>query len=230
MKPLIEKSLRVANRAVGFAILTATAIFTGVMLYKILPYLHFERAAFFLGTKPDVVLDKWYFIVGFYVHITSSLIVIALGIVQFLPRLTRRWPRLHRIIGKIYVLGILLLAAPSGLVLAIYANGGLPAKVSFTLQCVVWWVVTFWAWQEVRRRNYLQHTEMMVRSYAITLAAMSLRTESYLLFYWFGTKPIETYLTVTWLSWVGNLLLAELFLRTGIASKWLTIAMQRSHH
>jgi hypothetical protein len=35
--------------------------------------------------------------------------------------------------------------------------------------------------------------------------------------YNFGTKPIETYLTVTWLSWVGNLFIAEIFIRYGLA-------------
>lgn len=55
-----------------------------------------------------------------------------------------------------------------------------------------------------------------VRSYAVTLAALALRGESYVMYYAFHTKPIETYLTVTWLSWVGNLLLAEALLELGL--------------
>ena len=57
---------------------------------------------------------------------------------------------------------------------------------------------------------------MMILSYAITLAAMSLRTESYFMVYLFETKPIETYLTVTWLSWVGNLLIAQVLIYFGL--------------
>ena len=57
----------------------------------------------------------------------------------------------------------------------------------------------------------------MLRSLAVTTAAMSLRTESYILFYYLGTKPIETYLTVTWLSWVGNLFVADLLIYVGWA-------------
>ncbi|MEO6039123.1 MAG: DUF2306 domain-containing protein [Saprospiraceae bacterium] len=228
MKALAQKWFRVAAYTVGIAFLVAMTAFTGVMLSKVLPYLHFERAAFFLGTKPDAVLDKLHFTIGFYVHITTSLVVLALGITQFLPQITRRWPRTHRLAGQLYTAGILLLAAPSGLILATYANGGLPAKVGFSLQCLVWWVVTYLAWREARQKRWLKHVEMMIRSYAITLAAMSLRTESYILYYWFGTKPIETYVTVTWLSWVGNLLLAEVLLYTGVASKLLGPALRRS--
>jgi hypothetical protein len=56
----------------------------------------------------------------------------------------------------------------------------------------------------------------MIRSLAVTYAAFSLRTESYVMYQFFGTKPIETYLTVVWLSWAGNLFLAEVLLLTKI--------------
>jgi hypothetical protein len=61
----------------------------------------------------------------------------------------------------------------------------------------------------------------MMRSLAVTLAAMSLRLESYALYYGLHTKPIETYLTVTWLSWTGNLLLTEVLIRAGVARSLL---------
>ena len=194
-------------------VLAATILgFTFLMLTKVLPYLTFERALNFLGTKPDTVLDKSHFIVAFYVHITSSLLVMGGGVFQFFPIFIRKYPNIHRNIGKMYIFFILILAAPSGLVLAKYANGGLAARVGFSLQCIVWWVVTFLAWRDIMNKRFESHANMMIRSFAITLAAMSLRTESYITYYWLDTKPIETYLTVTWLSWVGNLLLAEVLI------------------
>ena len=47
---------------------------------------------------------------------------------------------------------------------------------------------------------------------------MSLRIGSYVMIYYLGTKPIETYLTVTWLSWVGNLFVAEILIFFGWGS------------
>ncbi|MEI6412192.1 MAG: DUF2306 domain-containing protein, partial [Bacteroidota bacterium] len=140
------------------------------------------------------------------------------------------YPRTHRWIGKVYILGILMLAAPSGLMIAFYANGGLPAKVGFCLQSIVWWSLTLAAWHEIRQKRLSAHVDMMIRSFAVTLAAMSLRTESYLMYYWFETKPIETYLTVTWLSWVGNLCLAELLIYIGFGKKWLAAATHKLIH
>ena len=203
----------------GYAFAALVIGFTIVMVMKILPYMTFERAINFLGTKPDAVLDRTYFMVAFYVHITSSVLAIAGGIFQFYPKILRGYPKVHILIGKLYIASILLLAAPSGLVLAAFANGGLPAKVGFTLQCLVWWATTYAAWQAIMQRNWEKHAAMMIRSYAVTLAAMSLRTESYALVYFWATNPIETYLTVTWLSWVGNFFIAELLIYFGLAKK-----------
>jgi len=224
MNMLFRKSIQIAGVFFSLGLALAVAVFTGVMATKVLPYLSFERAIHFLGTKPDEVLDKRHFMAAFYIHITSSLVVMALGLGQFFPFLTRRFPAFHRLSGKIYILAILFLAAPSGLVLAAYANGGLPAQVGFSLQCIVWWFITFAAWREIRQKRFVPHANMMIRSYAVTLAAMSLRTESYVMYYWFGTKPLETYLTVTWLSWVGNLLLAELLIYGGLGKNLTKLA------
>ncbi len=207
----------ILQKAIGYAFAAWILIFTGIMVTKVLPYLSFERAINFLGTKPNEVLDKSYFMWAFYIHITTSVFAIGGGIFQFFPFILRGYPSVHRWIGKLYIAAVLLFAAPSGLVLAAFANGGLAAKVGFTLQCIVWWFTTYAAWHEVLKKRFVQHSEMMFRSYAVTIAAMSLRMESYFMVYVFETKPIETYLTVTWLSWVGNLLIAETLIYFGFA-------------
>ena len=196
--------------------------FTGVMIIKIMPYMSFEHAINFLGTKTDAVLNKPYFQTAFYIHITSSIAVIGTGIFQFFPKILRGYPKVHMLIGKIYIGSILLFAAPSGLVIASFANGGLSSKVGFSLQCCVWFAVTYAAWHAIMQQKWEKHIEMMLRSYAVTLAAMSLRTESYALYYFFQTKPIETYLTVTWLSWVGNLCIVEILIYAGLARHLLS--------
>lgn len=197
------------------------AAFAALMLTKTLPYYSFEKGIHFLTTKSDETNDNTWFRLGFYVHITTSLLVLVLGLLQWLPGVAGIGPRLHRWLGRGYVIGILGLAAPSGLILARFANGGLVAQVGFTLQCVVWWLTTWVAYRAARQRQWPRHVDWLVRSYAVTLAALALRGESYIMYYAFGTKPIETYLTVTWLSWVGNLILAEALLELGVGRYFL---------
>jgi len=50
-------------------------------------------------------------------------------------------------------------------------------------QCIVWWLFTLQAWRYARRKQWEKHANAMLRSLAVTTAAMSLRTESYILFY-----------------------------------------------
>jgi hypothetical protein len=203
------------------------AAFAALMLTKTLPYYSFEKGIHFLTTKSDETNDNPWFRLGFYVHITTSLVVLVVGLLQWLPVVARRGPRLHRWLGYGYVGGILGLAAPSGLILAKFANGGLVAQVGFTLQCGVWWLTTWLAYRAARQRQWPRHVQWQVRSYAVTLAALALRGESYVMFYAFGTKPIETYLTVTWLSWVGNLILAEVLLELGLGHYFLREIIKR---
>jgi hypothetical protein len=203
------------------------AAFAALMLAKTLPYYSFEKGIHFLTTKSDETNDNLWFRLGFYVHITTSLVVLVLGMLQWLPGVARRGPRLHRWLGYGYVGGILGLAAPSGFILARFANGGLVSQVGFTLQCVVWWLTTWLAYRAARQRQWPRHVQWQVRSYAVTLAALALRGESYVMFYAFGTKPIETYLTVTWLSWVGNLILAEVLLELGLGRYFLRELLPR---
>jgi uncharacterized membrane protein len=191
-------------------------VFFFVMTQNTIPYFDFAPRKGFLGTKTFMVTSNLFFKIGFYVHISSALIVWLVGIPQFLPRILKRWPEWHRNLGKIYVFGVLVFAAPSGLILAKYANGGLSAQVGFSLQCLVWWFLTFKAFRFIKKGDISQHLRYMIRSLAVTYAAFSLRTESYIMYQFLGTKPIETYLTVVWLSWVGNLFLAEILLLTKI--------------
>lgn len=203
------------------------AAFAVLMLTKTLPYYSFEKGIHFLTTKSDETNDNLWFRLGFYVHITTSLVVLVLGLLQWLPLVASRGQQLHRWLGYGYVGGILGLAAPSGLILARFANGGLAAQVGFSLQCVVWWLTTWLAYRAARQRQWPRHVQWQARSYAVTLAALALRGESYIMFYAFHTKPIETYLTVTWLSWVGNLIVAEVLLEMGLGRYFLREIMGR---
>lgn len=190
-------------------------LFAVLMLAGILPYFPYRPARAFLSTKPEETLERADFFVFFFVHILGGWVALTTGLFQFIPTLYRRFPAWHRRAGYWYTFVILLLAAPSGLGLSLFANGGLVAKTGFAFLSLVWWLTTFLAFRAIRQHRQTEHTEMMWRSYALTLAALSLRLESFVLPYYFSTKPVETYQTVAWLCWTGNLFLAECFIRAG---------------
>jgi len=97
--------------------------------------------------------------------------------------------------------------------MAFYANGGLASRTSFVIISVLWWYFTFIAYRRIRQRNYNAHLAYMFRSYALTLSAITLRTYVLLLPYFSHMHGKEMYTFVAWMSWVPNLVVAELLIR-----------------
>ena len=187
---------------------------------RALSYTSFDPMEGFLIAKQHLVDDPWY-LVPFYVHAFSSVFVLILGAVQFSTTMMRRAPRWHRRTGTAYLLVVLGLSGPSGLIISVNANAGLPASVAFFMQATLWILFTAWAWYLGRKGRFEEHGKFLLRSYALALAAVSLRIYAKILPAWFGTFPIETYLTNAWLSWVGNLLIAECLIYLGFVKHFL---------
>ena len=71
-------------------------------------------------------------------HALAALAALALGPWQFSAALRERRPRLHRLMGRVY-LGIgVLIGGLTGLYLAQFAHGGALARLGFALLAVAW--------------------------------------------------------------------------------------------
>ena len=96
----------------AYCVIALGVFFFLLMLQITLPYFSFRYDVDFLLTKQSVLhVTAWRW--AFYTHISTSLFVLLLGAFQFSHRLMTRYARVHRTFGKIYVMLILLLSAPS---------------------------------------------------------------------------------------------------------------------
>jgi uncharacterized membrane protein len=189
----------------------ALLLFTVLMTQLTLPYLSLATDVDFLLTKQGVLHNKiWYY--SFYTHITTSLIVLLLGIFQFSNTMIKKYTKIHRLFGQIYVGLILFCSATSGFVMALYANGGFWAKVSFVMTSILWWLFTALAYWHIRQHNVQAHQAYMYRSYALTLSAITLRIYVLSFPFLLGLRGKELYVIVAWLSWLPNLLICEIYL------------------
>jgi uncharacterized membrane protein len=194
-------------------LLTGFGVFFFMLMLKItIPYFSFEYDVDFLLTKQNVIhVDIWRF--AFYTHISSSLIVLLAGVFQFSRKIILEYPKSHRLLGKIYIILVLFISAPSGFIMAIYANGGLASKVSFGMISALWWYFTFTAYLKIRKGNVRSHLEHMTRSYALTLSAITLRLYVLFLPALIHLHAREMYTLVSYLSWIPNLLIAEILIK-----------------
>lgn len=192
--------------------------FVFLMFKLTYPYFSFRYDVDFLLTKQTLLhLRVWRW--AFYTHIGSSLFVLLTGIFQFIPALLIKLPQLHRLFGKIYVLLVLFISAPSGLIMGYYANGGFWAKCSFVLISILWWSFTYLAYRFIRTGDLEKHRAYMYRSFALTLSAITLRTYVLLMPYFIHLRGSDMYVLVAWLSWIPNLLIAEWLIRKLIFEK-----------
>ncbi|MFT5802242.1 MAG: putative membrane protein [Nonlabens sp.] len=189
-----------------------TSIFSWLMFRIIFPYSSWEWDVDFLQTKQFIIhLDHYR--ISFYAHIFSSLVILVSGSFLFVDALLKNWPSAHRTLGKLYVALLLLVAAPSGFVMAFYANGGWMAKTSFLILTPLWWWFTYKGLQTARSGQFKAHRKWMMRSYALTLSAISLRLFQFILGYYFYINPKLQYILVSWTSWIFNLVAVELLIR-----------------
>lgn len=201
-------------------------LFTSLMASIIIQYFPYHHAMLFLSTKSDYALSKIWYLTSFYIHISMSLLSIGLGVFQFMPYMFHNYKPLHKRIGMIYVNSILAFSAPSGFLISFYANGGNISKLGFICLSIFWWVFTWNAFRFAKSKNWTQHIKWMTRSYALTLAAFSLRTEGYLLNLITEQKSMDIYIFLSWFAWIGNLIVAEILLYFSIHKKLYQLFFQ----
>ena len=186
-----------------------------LMLRICLSYFPWSSTQGFLALKQDVVnFLPWQW--AFKVHVASSSLILLAGFSQFWTGFRLRYPKWHRRLGWLYVLAVLGLAAPSGLIMAFYAAGGWLTQLCFVLLSVVWIIATILAVYYAISRRWQLHRHWMIRSFALSLSALSLRSWKLLLYqlapYISGLSPQLIYQLEAWLGWLVNLLIAELII------------------
>lgn len=159
---------------------------------------------------PDMLHHAFERPIHLYLHIGLAPILLLLLPVQFSKRLRQNRPEVHRFAGRLYAV-LLLLAGVSGFFLALETNAGPVAAAGFGLLALVWIGVTARAVQCAVQRQIVKHREWMIRSAALTLAAVTLRIYLPVGAAFVGFDP--TYVFVSWACWVPNLIFAEWYLQ-----------------
>src|SRR5689334_3339003 len=176
-----------------------------------LSYFNFDPQYSFLRLKQEAIATGWY-LPAYYSHVLISGVILVVGLFQLHPKSNTKFRRTHRVLGYVYVMGILFFAAPGGLVMGFFINRGPWVLTSFILLAVFWFWFTAIAFNRIRRRDIESHKQWMWRSYALTFSAITLRIYIFVSSYHVDLTHPEAYAAIAWLSWVPNLLVVELFL------------------
>ena len=149
---------------------------------------------------------------GILSHATFGTLALLAGPLQFRRDLLARRRRLHRIGGRIYVLGALGTGA-TGLFMSAYSYAGMATHVPFALLALLTMGTTGMGLARILAGDVAAHRRWMVRSFSLIFAGVALRVELLPLIAAFGGELAPAYRVVAWLCWVPNLLWAEWWVR-----------------
>jgi uncharacterized membrane protein len=165
------------------------------------------------GGAPNIVANRFTHTGALVLHAGVSATALSLGALQFFPRFRARWPVWHRRAGTVYVI-CCMIGGCAALLLAAGTTAGPIGTAGFGLLAICWLGTTAQAWRYARARDFVRHRRWMTRSYALTFAAVTLRL--YLPVLFIGQLDFMAgYRAISFLCWVPNLIVAELWLRYG---------------
>lgn len=124
-----------------------------------------------VGIREDVPVHLPFLVV----HAAAGGIALLVGPFQFFGSIRRKYPKTHRVLGRVYLLGGIVPGALTGIVVGVLTTAGPIAMVSFVVLDVVWFYTAARAYRAVRARDFAAHERWMLRSMAATFAAVMLR-------------------------------------------------------
>jgi len=196
------------TQKISKAVIALLAILIG--LYPAIYFIK-DRKFGLLSSKSDELLLNVIWNTGFYTHIILGGIALLIGWLQFSTKLRLNNLSLHRTIGKIYIVAVLL-SSLAGIGIGFFATGGWITSTGFIGLGITWFSTTLMAYITIRNMQVEQHRILMIYSYAACFAAVTLRIWLPLLIMLVGDFIIA-YKIVAWICWLPNLLVAYLIVR-----------------
>lgn len=181
-------------------------VFAGKFVVKdALPYFGFTEEVF--GRYWEV---KWP-LIG---HISTGIVALIIGPLQFWKAFRTKYVHIHRSLGKTYLIAIVV-GAICSTYLAWTSGIQINWAWAFSLQmlAVAWFCTAAMAYVAVRKRNIAQHKEWMIRSYVVTFAFVIFRWLNELSYVQDLGKFVERGPTEIWISWVLPLFITEMILQ-----------------
>jgi hypothetical protein len=145
-------------------------------------------------------------------HILGGLVAIVIGPFQFWPRMRNTYPRVHRICGRIYLISIVI-GASGGLIMAATTTRNFAYASGLFSLALVWLLTSGMAFIAIRRRNFIQHKQWMIRSYVVTFAFVTFRIANTLMTSFGIAEQRDRGALISWACWAVPLLVTELVIQ-----------------
>ncbi len=155
--------------------------------------------------------------IAFTAHTTAGALALLAAPWQLLSGLRSRRPRVHRWTGRLYVAACLI-GGVAGLRIAFGTAYGPVAVAGFAGLALAWLATTTVGFAAAREGDYERHRAWMLRSVALTFAAVTIRLQLAGIVA-FQLDFATGYAAASWLCWLPNLVLAEWWIRRRVSPR-----------
>jgi len=204
----MDKFKRWSARTGRVTFFAAMALGCWWMLSASSSYLELGREhPFFLEKLPLARPSLW--LAALYAHVPSALFALPACLLLLVGAVRRRWPRFHRWLGRVTGLLILCVVVPTGVYLALFAQGGLVTAVGFWLTGALTFVAMLKSIQSARAKDFKGHRRFSAHVVAQLAVAVLSR------FLLAGADMLDlyepwVYVAALWVPVLGCALFAEL--------------------
>lgn len=160
---------------------------------------------------------------AFYAHLVSGPLSIALGLLLISPRFRNRHWQIHRLLGRVQAVNVLLFLTPSGLYMARYAIFGPSAAAAFSVLSFATAATIGLGWRAAVQRRFLDHQRWMLRNFVLLCSAVTLRVLGGLATV-LDLQSSRFDQVASWVSWLVPLVLLEctFAVRNRKSSQWIS--------
>ncbi|HKN19797.1 MAG TPA: DUF2306 domain-containing protein [Terracidiphilus sp.] len=138
-----------------------------VLFYTDIPYLYASDPS-----RPHYYALRWWLLP----HMLCGITAMFSGSFQFSTRLRKHNPRIHRTLGKIYVIAVVVGASLAAIMdLTVDIDPNWMVNVGYLSHPLAWGLTALIAYRTAVTRNFNVHRQWMIRSYLITFTFVLVR-------------------------------------------------------
>lgn len=148
---------------------------------------------------------------GLIVHITGGTLALLIGPFQIWMGMKHRYMNIHRVTGFLYLGGLAVGVIGAATMLKnTVADFGMHFAIGLGGLAMAWVITGGMAYYAIRKRNYDQHREWMIRSYVVTFAFATFRLfDDYIPHAGLGMTQVDYLAMLSWTSWMVPLMITE---------------------
>ena len=191
----------------GALAILAMALGSAAITRASLGYFGEDMPPFVIEKLPVPFEEMW--LRALRVHVTAAAFCLPACLLLLSTAALRRVPRLHRWLGRVTALAVMLLLLPSGFYLSVFAKAGVLSTAGFMLSGLIVGVAMVQGVRTARARRFAEHRRWALH----VVAQLSVAVTSRAMLFALDAASVEAdlaYLLSLWLPVVGSALAVEL--------------------